>query len=82
MINISSNNRDGSFQCLCWIVFLKSILYSERCRQVNLITPNASGLHAKYGFRPASHPEECIERNTSMKSKGMQIILTEKRTNR
>ena len=52
------------------VVFMLDCVFKKhpvfrKMRRVNLITPNASGLYAKYGFRPASHPEEYMERNTS-----------------
>lgn len=36
-----------------------------KIRRVNLITPNAHGLYAKFGFKPISEPQEFMERLTS-----------------
>lgn len=47
------------FQCIFEVpVFAKM-------RRINLQTPDAHGLYAKFGFKPVAHPEEMMERLSS-----------------
>ena len=70
MAYVTDVNISSEYQGMGLSVFMLDCVFKKhpvfrKMRRVNLITPNASGLYAKYGFRPASHPEEYMERNTS-----------------
>jgi len=44
------------FECIFEVPVFKHM------RRINLQTPDAHGLYARYGFNPVAHPEEMMER--------------------
>ena len=69
MAYVTDVNISKAYQGLGLSKFMFQCVFQHPClakiRRVNLQTPNAHGLYAKFGFKAVSDPDELMERLTS-----------------